>query len=300
MSLHTRGLCTKARTEGFTLIELLVVIAIIAILAAMLLPALNKAKLKAQGIQCMNNHRQLCLAWRQYQEENGDLLVYASDDGAGDVPSSPWNHWSWCNTHRDYTSGAWNGDINYDMVKRPLWTYARNAGIYKCPADKSMVQVGGEMKPRVRTMSMNLYMGGFAHDNGGDAGGWPFANGYVVFQRMSQVAASRIGATKAFVFMDFREDAINWGNFMTHTAGYDPVNPQPASYKFTTDYPGFYHHLVCGFSFADGHSELHRWRDPRTTPPLGVWGTAGPPSETASAFNNDVAWLQEHSTTKKP
>ena len=116
---------------------------------------------------------------------------------------------------------------------------------------------------------------------------------------MSQVVGSRIGAVNAFVFLDFREDAINWGNFMTHTAGYDPVNPQPTSYKFTTDYPGFYHHLVGGFSFADGHAELHRWRDSRTTPPLGYWGSAGPPNETASPFNKDVEWLQLHSTTKK-
>src|SRR5881628_940808 len=81
--------------RGFTLIELLVVIAIIAILAAMLLPALAKAKLKAQGIQCMSNHRQLCLAWRLYAEDNRDVLVYASDDGS----SNPDNQYAWTLSH---------------------------------------------------------------------------------------------------------------------------------------------------------------------------------------------------------
>src|SRR5580765_1359644 len=87
---------------------------------------------------------------------------------------------------------------------------------------------------------------------------------------MADVAASPIGPCKAFTFLDFREDAINWGNFMVHTDGYLSPIPNPAYYKFTTDYPGFYHHLACGFSFADGHSEIHRWRDGRTMPGLTI------------------------------
>src|SRR5205823_2870342 len=106
-----------------------VVIAIIAILAAMLLPALGKAKLKAQGIQCMSNHRQISLAWRMYSEENRDLLVFASDDGT----QNSYNQWSWCNTHLDNNPGnTANYDITVDIMQRPLWIYAKNAGIYKC------------------------------------------------------------------------------------------------------------------------------------------------------------------------
>jgi prepilin-type N-terminal cleavage/methylation domain-containing protein len=279
-----------SKNRGFTLIELLVVIAIIAILAAMLLPALNKAKLKAQGISCMNNHRQLALAWRMYSEENRDVLVYASDSD-GQYPQK--DPYSWCNTHLDKNPGnRGNWDINEDIVKRPLWIYAKNANIYKCPSDTSFVMVNNERKPRVRTMSMNLYVGGFC----GEAS-WPYAANYRVFLKYGDISSSPIGPSKCFVFLDMRQDCINWGNFMTHTDGYYPNNP--AAYKFNTDFPGFYHHLACGFSFADGHSEIKKWRDSRTTPALGYWDPGDPPSVTASPRNQDVAWLQEHSTCPK-
>src|SRR6516162_9962925 len=146
------------RRAGFTLIELLVVIAIIALLAAMLLSALGKAKLKAQGIQCLNNHRQLCLAWRMYADDNRDVLVYASQNPA----TTNLDQYSWCLGIMDFkpnNPGNWN--INYDITLRPLWPYNRNANIYKCPADRSFVVVRGEQRPRVRTMSMNQFVGGF-------------------------------------------------------------------------------------------------------------------------------------------
>ncbi len=284
--------------RGFTLIELLVVIAIIAILASMLLPALNKAKQKAQGIQCLNNHRQLALAWRLYTDDSLDWLVYASTTVATGPPGSSNNKaddYAWSGAHMD-DNGAnlANWDPSYDMMKRPLWPYNKNLGIYKCPSDKSTVQTTEGIKDRILTMSMNLYVGGFAPDPdmgdpvpGGTDGHWPWAAPYQIYTKISEISFP----SKIFVFLDMREDRINWSNFMAMMDGYSPTDP--SQYQLG-DLPGFYHNGGCGFSFADGHSETHRWRDARTTPPM------GPINPYSASYycpgDVDVAWLQDAAT----
>jgi prepilin-type N-terminal cleavage/methylation domain-containing protein len=297
------GKTSRAR-EGFTLIELLVVIAIIAILAAMLLPALSKAKFKAQGIQCLSNHRQLAIAWRLYAEDNREYITYASDDGSQSV-SNPHNLRAWTWTHMDYTQSAYNYDPAVDLMQRPLWQYSKSVGIYKCPSDHSKVKgADGLMHDRVRTMSMNLYLGGFAPqartgsgDDPGTDGGIAFAKGYCIYNRLSDLngALPSPGPSKTWVFLDQREDRINWGNYMTDMTGFYPS--APAAYEFDQDMPGFYHHFAAGFSFADGHSEIHRWKDSRTTPALkfDVQDT----SKVYTPRNVDVAWLQDHTVRPK-
>jgi prepilin-type N-terminal cleavage/methylation domain-containing protein/prepilin-type processing-associated H-X9-DG protein len=289
-STAARNNCPRCR-HAFTLIELLVVIAIIAILAAMLLPALSKAKLKGQGIQCMSNHRQLTLAWRLYAEDNNDQLVLASHR----LPrNDPINQYAWTQTELDFSTDPKNWDINADITLRPLWQYNKSPGIYKCPADRSYIQFpNGETKPRVRTMSMNFYLGGF----GGDSAGGTSAS-YTLFRKYSQIVSSKgsPGVVKTFVFLDQREDSINWGNFYTEMDGFDPRNP--ALYKFSMDLPASYHSRAAGFSFADGHSEIKRWRDPRTMPPI-KYQVAPDSSDIPSPRNPDVEWLQDHTTRPK-
>jgi len=131
---------------------------------------------------------------------------------------------------------------------------------------------------------MNLYLGGFATTDGG----WPWAAPY----RISLKSAEISPPAKLFVFLDMREDMINWGSFLTSMQGYSP--PSPTAYQFM-DFPGMAHEKGCGFTFADGHAEMKRWLDPRTMPPLG----SSPVSSVSSPRNADIAWLQDHSTRLK-
>jgi prepilin-type N-terminal cleavage/methylation domain-containing protein/prepilin-type processing-associated H-X9-DG protein len=288
--------------RGFTLIELLVVIAIIAILAAMLLPTLAKAKQKAQGVQCLSNHRQLAYAWRMYTEDSHEQLPYASTIAPNGFTGP--DAYAWSGAHMDWNpNNRGNWDPTVDMFIRPLWPYTgKSQGIFKCPSDHSTVTVAGISKPRLLTMSMNLYVGGFAPSAGGSAdgtdGGWPFAHPYIIYSKMSQFGSIKGPADKIFVFLDMREDRVNWSNFMTDMSGYRENNP--AMYEFTGDLPGFYHNQGCGFSMADGHSEMHHWFNDGgvTCPPLQPPGSSY--TDPAPAPNSrDVAWLQDHTTRPK-
>ena len=289
-----------AGNRGFTLIELLVVIAIIAILAAMLLPALSRAKSKAQGVQCMNNHRQIMLAWKMYVDDNRDQLPFSKGNGNFDP-------YAWMNGWLDYTGAADNWDVNHDITPGILWPYCgKSAGIFKCPSDTSTVNVRGTLLSRLRSMSMVNWVGGRGSGSGqlmdmnwsqttmGNSRGEAR-----IYRKLADMTDP--GASKTGVLLDEREDSINDGMFVIGMEGAAPSPGAPASpgnYGIV-DYPAAYHGGSGGFSFADGHAELHRWRDPRTTPPI-LKGQNRDFNFKSTPNNPDVAWMQDNSTRRIP
>ena len=181
--------CSHGAKVAFTLIELLVVIAIIGILASMLLPALAKSKAKATGIACLNNNKQLALAWRLYTDENEDKLLGArkwKPVGSPEIPE--WTGGNWLSLNSRTDDGNW--DLDKYTKNSPLWPYTGNSsGIWKCPADRSTgINNKGQTVPRIRSMAMNNWVGGEGWGNS-----WVPNNtsGWKVYLKQSDMADPR-------------------------------------------------------------------------------------------------------------
>lgn len=267
----------QPRRSAFTLIELLVVIAIIAILAGMLLPSLAAAKSKAQIIVCLNNNKQLGLAWNMYATDNNSKLTGNLD--GGDAQNPAMSNRTWCVGWLDNTSYRSDNTNKLLLLNSQLGKYSGSAGIYKCPADRSLSS-GKTGSPRVRSISMNGYLG----ERGG-----PFSAGYRQFKKLDDVS----NPSGCWVFVEEREDGINDGWFAVDMGSYDPQ--KPAAHQII-DFPASYHVKACNFSFADSHAENRKWIDPRTTPPVkfGVGLSLGQ----SSPNNKDVDWMQQRSSHK--
>jgi len=263
--------------KGFTLIELLVVIAIIAILAAMLLPSLSRAKAKATCTQCMSNYRQLQLGWLMYTHDNNDsLAVNIWQDEQNHVQNENWLS-GWLDPITANTKDNTNTSLFLDVKFGTLGPYTKSAGAYRCAASRVTCVEGGERYPLCRNVSMSVAMG---TPNGAFDG--------MSFHKLANI--TRISPSMAFVFIDERDDSIDDGEFLF----YQTMNEIP-------NFPAAYHAGSGCLSFADGHAELHRYRTAEFQPPQTLGQeTIKKQFTMIPANNSDMLWMRAHLSVPVP
>jgi prepilin-type N-terminal cleavage/methylation domain-containing protein/prepilin-type processing-associated H-X9-DG protein len=279
----TPMIADEIQRDAFTLIELLVVIAVIAILAALVLPALASASERARGALCMNNTKQLGLAWQLYADDHESQLPYNVGSNNGKGVSAVQTNLNWVNgvmtwgTEPDNTNTA-------KLTDASLGSYvSRVASIFHCPSDSALSsqQRQAGWSARVRSYSMNAMVGnaGLASTNGYNVNN-PY---YKQFFKITAIPQP----SEIFVFLDEHPDSIDDGYFVNR-----------AYYPEWIDLPASYHNRAAAFSFADGHSAFHRWLVPNTYPPPQP-DAAGLPIDLEGGDQTDFNWVIQHMSVEQ-
>jgi prepilin-type N-terminal cleavage/methylation domain-containing protein/prepilin-type processing-associated H-X9-DG protein len=270
-------------SSGFTLVELMVVVGVIALLAALLLPALARAKLSGHATVCLNNVRQLTLAWQLYADDHEDRIPYnLGGDALGKAAAR--------NDPLNWVNGIMSWELEPDNTNQTLLTraslapyYAVTPRICKCPSDRvlSSIQKNAGWEARTRSYAMNAMMG-----DAGEASRSGFNVNNPEYQQFFQTTAIP-DAAGYFVFIDEHPDSIDDGYFLNN-----PDEPEWMSL------PASHHNGAASLSFADGHTELHRWVDRDTKPPDAP-DAAGLPAPVTADQRADFDWLAERTSVER-
>ncbi|HEV2392204.1 MAG TPA: prepilin-type N-terminal cleavage/methylation domain-containing protein [Verrucomicrobiae bacterium] len=270
----------RPQFKAFTLIELLVVIAIIAILAALLLPSLSRAKSKAYRTRCLSNLRQLAVTWELYADDNQQVLV-PNGYGSENDPNAP-RLWAVGDEHihpEAFTNTSYLLDPKYAAFAQ----YLHTKDVYKCPADRTTISIGGQNIPRTRNYALNGYL----------AWSYPSDNALLspscqAFNKASDLAAA--GPSRIYSFVDTSPENICFSAFVLFMG----------NSGWFWHRPTIEHDNSGVVAFADGHAEVRRWLDPATMKAARDGGNAdGAHFTFVDPNNGDLLWLQQHATIRK-